>query len=331
MYLRQTCNIEIAGKYRLRGLHAVEIKKSIHQIIQQAKLELPLSVLFRNNKMLERIKLIDKIKEGDSISIDLGYDGKNRREFTGFIKRINPKMPVEIEIEDELYLLRDVYYKKNFKKNSIKDVLQFLINGLADAKGLKLELYDKMPELTVKNFMINNANGIEVLQGLMDTYPVFKCFLTTINGKKTLYCGLAYGMINNRVKYELNRNTISVDDLNYNQTAQEKHRVKIVNFKTDGTKEEFSYGDKNASEVTFTFNSSLSHEELKLLADAQLQKKITGYRGALETFLIPNIEPCDIAVIEDKQYGRNGSGYVGTVVTTMGSGARRKPEIEISL
>ena len=331
MYVKQTCNIEIADKYRLRGLHSCEIKKSVHQLVQSAKIQLPLSVLYRNNQLLKRIKLIDKIKEGDPIKIDLGYDGKNRREFTGYIKRINAKMPVELECEDEMYLLRKVNYKRNFKKNSVKEIIKYLLQGLYDKTGLRLELYSKMPELTVTNFMINNANGIEILQGLKDLYPMFNSYLATIDGKKVLYCGLLYGLHNKRIKYKLNRNTITVNDLKYTEKDQDNHRIKIVNIKPDGTKEEFVFGDAHATEINFYYSGSHTKNELKQLAEAEIVKKVTGYRGGFEAFLIPNVQPGDIAEITDEQFNRNGTGYIGTVTTKFGSGARRKPEIDISL
>lgn len=331
MYVKQTCNIELAGKYRLRGLHSCEIKKSVHQIVQSTKIELPLSVLFQNNELLERVKLTDKIKEGDSIKIDLGYDGKNRTEFTGYIKKINTKIPLVLECEDEMYLFRKVYFTKNFKKATLKEVLQFIIQKVFNETGLSLELYKNMPQLTVTNFMLNNCNGIEALQGLADTYPMLSSFLIDVEGKKVLYCGLIYGFKKAEIKYKLNANTISNDELKYDEKDQAKHRVKIVNFKPDGTKEEFTYGDKKDTEVTFTYNSSHSHAELKLLADAELLKRVTGYRGIIETFLIPNVEPGNIAKIDDGQFNRTGTGYIGTVTTTFGSGARRKPEIDISL
>lgn len=76
MYLKQTCNIEFETKggikYRLKGLHSYESKKSVHQIVQTCKIELPLSVQYRNNDILEKIKLIDKIKEGDKVTVYLG-------------------------------------------------------------------------------------------------------------------------------------------------------------------------------------------------------------------------------------------------------------------
>ena len=92
MYLRQTCSIEFetkdGTKYRLGGLHAYEGKKSVHQIVQTCKVELPLSILIRNNEILERVKLIDKIKEGDKVTVYLGYNDDNKKEFEGFRRQI---------------------------------------------------------------------------------------------------------------------------------------------------------------------------------------------------------------------------------------------------
>jgi hypothetical protein len=69
MYLKLTCKITIGGKYIVRGVNNIEIKKSVHQVIQSAKVVLPLSIVLRNNDMLQRVKIVDKIKEGDSIKI----------------------------------------------------------------------------------------------------------------------------------------------------------------------------------------------------------------------------------------------------------------------
>lgn len=334
MYVKQTCNIELAGKYRLRGLHSVEIKKSVHQIVQSAKLQLPLSVMKLNNDLslpaLERVRLIDNIKEGDTIKIELGYNGNNREEFTGFIKRINLKQPLELELEDEMYLFRKIRYTTNFKKATLKQVLTYLLAKYNQTYGLGVELYDKIPDLTMTNFLIENATGIEVLQSIADIY-LQSSYLTTINEKKVLYCGLLYGLARPHINYSLNRNTVSADDLKYDQSEVIKYFVKIVNFRNDGSKHEYSYGNKKDTAIQKNYNGDYTDVELKRMAEAEIAQQVTGYRGSIETMLIPNVEPGNIAVIKDTQFGREGRGYIGTVTTTFGSGARRKPEIDISL
>ncbi|PZP40643.1 MAG: hypothetical protein DI598_19210, partial [Pseudopedobacter saltans] len=72
-----TCEIDLANTYRLRAVKEIEIKKSVHQIVQTAKVTLPLSVVIRNQNNLQHLKLTDKIKEGDTIKLSFGYDTKN--------------------------------------------------------------------------------------------------------------------------------------------------------------------------------------------------------------------------------------------------------------
>jgi hypothetical protein len=240
MYLGQmTCLITLADRYKLRGVSSIEIKKSVHQIIQTAKVQLPLSVLLRNNDLLERIKLTDKIKEGDKISLAFGYDGDNKTEFTGYIKRINPKQPLELECEDEMYLLRKVNMKKSFKKNDVRDVLQFVVDSVYHEFGIRFKLYNNIPKVTVTNFLINGANGISVLQELGDKY-FLASYLTEIKGEKVLYCGLTYGLQKSSVKHVLNRNTISIDDLKF-QTNDQTYKIEISHQLQNGQVKKYEF------------------------------------------------------------------------------------------
>lgn len=332
MYLGQmTCEIILADKYRLRGLTEVEIKKSVHQIVQSAKLTLPLSVFIRNDGTKERIRLIDKIKEGDSISISIGYDGNNRKEFTGYIKRINPKQPLELELEDEMYLLRKLRLKKSFVKNDVKDVLNYLMDELYKKFQVRFELYDKIPHHIVTNMLINGANGIEVLQDLSDKY-FLSSYLTEVNGKKVLYCGLLYGLKKNTVKYVFNRNTINISDLKYQIKGDTTYKMEVLNQLPSGLVRKFEFGDPHGEVLKMSIPGDKSKDQIKHMAEAVMANYgATGYRGKFETFMIPYIEPGGISSLSDDQFkNRKGNHYTGTVITKFGvNGGRRYPEIDI--
>lgn len=334
MYLGQlSCKLVFNNAYVLRGLNNIEIKKSVHQIMQTAKLTLPLSVMMRNNELLQSIQIIDKIKEGDKISVELGYDGKNKLEFDGYIKRINHKQPLELELEDELYLMRSLFLKKSFPKNDVKDVLHYLNDELFKKHGIRFKLYDNIPQLTVKNFMINGANGLAVLQELKEKY-LLTTYLTTINGERVLYAGLLYGLKKQTVKYAINRNTVNVDNLKYTLAQDQTYKVEIVNIKPDGKVQKWEFGDKGATETIkpSPIQGEKSKEQLKYIADRLIEeRKVSGYKGGFETMMFPYCEPGCIAVMSDPQFkDRGGSYYVATVTTTFGvNGGRRKPEIDI--
>lgn len=333
MYLRLTCKITIGNKFVLRGVNSIEVKRSIHQLIQTATVKLPLSIVMRNNELLQRIKLVDKIKEGDTIKLEFGYNGNNRLEFEGYIRRINYTMPLEVECEDELYLLRKVYYKNSFKKVTLKELLQFVLQQLEQQYNTGIELYSNLPELVFSNFIMNQASGIDILQELKDKYSL-TCYLTTTGGKKTLYCGLAYTIEKGRVKYVLSRNTINTNDLKYEGSGNKKYQVKITNFNRNGTKTELKIGDKNGEQRSLNFYGDHDMEHLRTMAKAEMERfSNDGYHGSFETFLIPFCEPGMISNLADPQFEqRAGNYYISTVVTTFNNnGGRRKPEVGIKL
>lgn len=330
-----TCRIEFADKYVLRGLNNIEIKKSVHQIVQTAKLSLPLSVAIRNADMLSTIQIIDKVKEGDKISVEIGYDDKHRREFQGYIKRINHKQPLELELEDEMYLMRSLFLKKSFPKNDVKDILNYLNDELYKKHSIRFKLYDNIPQLSVKNFRVNGGNGLEVLQALKEQY-LLTTFLTTINGELVLYAGLLYGLKQGKVKHVIGRNTVNVDNLKFTLAQDQTYKVEIVNQMPDGKAKKWEFGDKNATETIkpLPVPGYKTEAELKYIADRLIEeRKISGYKGSFETLMFPYCEPGYIDTISDPQFkDRKGDYYIATVVTTFGvNGGKRKPEIDIRL
>lgn len=330
MYLgAMSCSVDLAGKYRLQGLESLEIKKSVHQIVQTAKLTLPLSIVIRNNEMLERIKLADKVKEGDKITIAIGYDGNNRTEFEGYVRRINPKQPLEFELEDELYLLRKLHLKKSFKKNDVSELLTWLMEELYSKFQIRFKLYDNIPKTQLTNFLIKGANGIEVLQELKDKY-LLATFLTTVNGEKVLYCGLTYGLKKERVKHVINRNTISVENLKYNPAGDRTFNVEVINHTPDGKVKKWHFGDKDGDKIQIYVPGIKTEAELKHRAEAEIELFKTGsYKGSFDAFMIPYCEPGDIEDLGDDQFpDRSGTYYIATVTTTFGNGGMRKPEID---
>lgn len=328
-----TCKITIADKYILRGVHTIEIKRSVHHLVQTAKVSLPLSVVLRNSELYQRIRLADKIKEGDKIVLEFGYDGNNRKEFDGYIKRIKDEVPMELQCEDELYLLRYCYYKESFKDVSLKKLLDFVLNGLQQKFGLKLSLYDKMPEVIFKKFQINNTNGIAVLQELKEKYGL-SVYLTTINGVKTLYAGLAYSLEKGTVKYSLARNTIGKGELEYTGGADRRFKIKIVNYRKDGTIRIIEVGEAGGDEEKVEAHGDLDESHLEFLAKRRMEiLKTKGYRGTFDSFLFPYAEPGVIANISDPQFaGREGKYFIGTVTTEFGvDGGRRTNEIDVKV
>jgi hypothetical protein len=334
MYFKCTCKISIGSKYVLRGVNSIEIKRSIHSIIQTATVKLPLSVVFRNNEMLEHIKLADKIKEGDSIKLEFGYNGNNRLEFEGYIKRIDYNMPLQLFCEDELYLLRKVRIKKAFGKCTLKELIQYLLDQVSQQVNGRFEIFDQMPQLTFSNFIMNNVSGIDVLQELKEKYGL-RCYITTIDDRKILYCGLAYQLVKERVNYVLNKNTVSVSELKYDIGQDKRFKVKIKNYRKDGKVQAYEFGDKDGQEYEMQPEyGDYDENHMKVMAEAEMQRlQVQGFRGTFETMLVPYCQPGSIGVMTDPQFpDRIGNYYIAATTTTLnGGGGRRKPELGIKV
>jgi hypothetical protein len=298
-----------------------------------------LSILIKNQaqKDLKPAKLIDFITEGDEIKIYIGYNDNNRLEFEGYIKRINEKLPLELELEDELYLLRRTYLKKNFKVAPVKDVLNYILDNLYSQQGLRLYLQPdaQLPNMKVNNFyMKEGCTGIQALQALQDCTVVLHSYLVTLNGKKTLYCGLVYGLQLNTINYVFRRNTIDINDLKYNRPEDRTFKVNVRWVKSNGKVKQYTFGDPHGDLNKVEIQGDhWSDASINTYAQGVLSGlKSGGYKGSFTTFLLPNAQPGDIANITDPQFpARSGKYYISSVETTFGNGARRKIGVEIKV
>lgn len=333
MYLKLSCKITI-GNYIMRGLHEVEVKRSVHLLIATCNIKLPLNAVMRNNATatMQRLKLADTLTEGSPITVELGYNGKLRTEFTGYVRRINYASPLELECEDELYLLRKLFFKKSFKNITAKALIQQVLDALKNEKKVAVKLYDKIPEVTIGNFYPNGNNGAWILEELRKFG--ITCYLTRINNELTLFAGLAYDLNKGRVFYKFNSNTLSPDDLKYNRAEDVKIKVELVNEKSDGTSTKYEFGEDGGDIKRVTMSNAAGKLEAKLRADAEINRwKVDGYKGAIETMLIPFAEPAMTADVVDPQFAeRAGSYYISEVITSMGTGgARRKVTLEVKV
>lgn len=332
MHFSLSGHIEI-GSYRLRGFHSVVIKKSVYTLVQTAVVMLPLSVVFRNKDLnvLETIPLASRIKEGDRISISIGYNGVNRTEFTGYIKRINYKQPLELECEDALYLLRKQYFTESYRNISAKALITQVLDRLNVVSGLNIALYGNVPDVTVGNFYPRGKSGIWILEEIKKFG--ITCFLYNNAGRTTLYAGLNNLLRTGNVLYRFGYNTISEDDLKYQRTEDKKYKVTVVNWQRNGTNSRETFGEEGGDAISINAYNA-SKKDMEQLAKAEVERlSQQGYKGKLETFLLPYAEPGMVAEVKDDQFPeRAGRYYIGEVETTVdNNGGRRRPALSIKL
>lgn len=297
------------GDYIFKHVHNCKILRSRKTLVDTAEIRMP------NNYDGEYLASI--IKAGDQVEIKLGYDGNLYSEFTGFVSEIQPRTPVVIRCEDQMYTLkRQKPEAISWKEISLKSVLRYLV---PDA-----EL--QAPQLTLKPFYIKKDVSVaKALQKIKEGYGLDVYFR---QGK--LYAGLAYldpdVVAMDPVIYDLQKNVIT-PQLTYRRADDVLIRVRAVSLLADNKKLETAVGDPDGELRTLHFYNVSSESELQGMANEQLiQLKYDGYQGSLQTFGIPRSEHGQVAKLQNDKYGaRDGSYFIDAVTITFGvSGYRRE-------
>jgi hypothetical protein len=316
-------NITI-GPYLQVKPHEVSIVKSMFKYVDTAIIKIPISarIVKSDSQVTRTVETANIITEGMAISIELGYNGELVNEFNGFVSRVNFTTPCEIECEGYSYILRKKRYSKVFKNTTLKDILNYLIQGTV------ITLSPLIPDLKVAKWEIKNKLGTEVLEDLKKELTA-SIFFTD----KELYAGLQYLQPKAKVKYRLGYNVIKDGSLKLRKKNNQELTIIINGHKEDGTKVSATFGNKGEVKKINT-HAVTDATTLQMMAEAKHNKaSYDGYEGKITTFLQPYFEPGMYAVIDDPKYFERAGNYIGTGVhTTYGmTGARRVIDIGVKI
>jgi hypothetical protein len=312
------------GSASMRGCNDVNIKRSVREIATTATIKLPVTAVLRQKgKEKTRIETARQIKVGDTVSINLGYGDNLKNEFSGFVRRVNYKTPLEIECEGWAYKLRETNIQKSWPSGTLSDVLTEVVKGT----GVKL---GTVVNLKLKNFVLNNKSGYSALELLKRDYGL----TIFIDNDGKLNACKANDVTGGKVKYRLRWNVLNDGDLKYYNASDLIVEVKAICYDRDGSKIEATVGDKGGEVKTLNFYDVPDMAALKELANQELKRNTyDGYRGKITTMLQPYAEPTMKAILEDNLYtARSGNYYIeSTEVTFSTSGARRIVELGIKM
>lgn len=304
------------GEYTFRMVHHIEITKSVDLLADTAIIKLPTKFKIKQNNVLKYTE--EAIKIGDVVTITLGYEGKySGVEFRGYVKKIKPTYPLEIVCEDAFWLLR----RKNITKNwdgatSLKEVLEEVV------KDTEVVLADNIPDMPLSDFIIQNANGAQVLQRLKQDFRL----TSFINDDNQLYCGLTqFTNINESVIYDLNNNIIK-NNLEFKTSDERNIKVRYTYLAPDGNTKVVEVGDVDGELRSYTTSVVSDEAQLKEMALAELnQFKYEGLDGTITSFLIPYAtRGMKAELINQDHPNQEGNYFIKKVKILFGiNGARR--------
>lgn len=306
------CYKIIIGKYRLQMLDSVKIVKSVENLADTAVIVVPGTYINRS------LQIEDKIKEGETVSIELGYDDNLVTEFTGYLKSISTDdATIKLECEDSLYLLRKTIQDRELKSVSLKNLLETVLNELGD--GLKL-VCDY--EFAYDKFTIFKATAIDVLKKIQEETRANIYFKDN-----TLHIHPVYSEIANAkpVVFDFTVN-IEKSDLKYVRAADKKVEVEVTATKPDGTTQKVKQGTAGGMVIKKTAGTT-DEAGMKRIAESEYSLWVyDGFEGSFTGWLVPYVEPSFKVSLRDDEYPEHsGNYYVVATETEFGaSGGKRK-------
>lgn len=314
-------HIEI-GQWKFDHCVDIEIVSDINSLTDTCKIIIPR----KYNWLGKDIAMGDEpyIRRKDKVKVQMGYDGKLKTQFVGYVKNIRAGVPVNIECEDSMFLLKQKPIEKLTLRAgmTLKQWLDIIIP--ADVQRMTSNVV--MGELRV-----SKKSPAEVLDWIKSNYGFQSYFRLNDQGAPVLHVGLPYTqLIGDRKEciYRFGSNIVDANDLIYKREEDVRLRVKAIGVTRDNTKKEIELGDADG-ELRTVHYYNVDLPTLKQRAEEDLKRfKYTGYRGSFVTFGEPSIRIGDIANLVGNQYNPDGKYLVCKVTKRIGVSTGYKQTIE---
>lgn len=313
-----SCEITV-GQYVFKRANEITVKSSWKELGDTCIIKMPL-LKGKINKDRVNETLASYFKKGDAVSVTMAYTnaytGKvyANKEFTGYLRRINPNVPLELECEDAVYLLRNTTLEKSWRNTTLLEVITYVVDeaNKVNDKNNQLTISAKIPEVNLAKFSIDNANGAEVLEKIKEEYGLAAFFR-----EKELFVGLAYTDNNVTVDYSFAWNILPNSDIKLRDKEDFEVRLKAIAILKDNKQLTVEVGDKKGSTQTQFYYGITDEATLKKVAEQDIKKlKFDGLEGSFSTLFLPIIQHSNIASLADPEMNTRVGNYLIDSVET---------------
>ena len=332
--------------YTFNFVNQCEINSTWANISDTAKLRFPKAVYFINSQGKKvtwngkntggQSTLPPLLLRGDKIKIELGYiypKGGNpeakeiNTEFEGYISKVRTKVPIEIECEDQMWILKQKKVPNKTFKGSQYDVqkmLREMLDLFPETKGITLitgTATSQTISTNIGDFVTREDTIGSVLERLKKDARIFCWF----RGNELRCSGLVYYPTDRReIKFSFQKNIISdnldyqrVDDVVLGAKVYSINKKELAATNESGRKKskrerlEVFVGSRDGEIRTLYFYNVESEAKLKELGKQELRKFMyTGYSGTFTTFGLPSVRHGDEVKIKDSKMPERDGGYL---------------------
>jgi len=284
---------DFRGEIIVKKINSVKIESSWKMLTDTATIILP-----RNVKYFDKYNVRETFKKGDNVKIELGYDGKLITEFEGHITRVSADIPIKIECEDEMYMLKKIPVNISLKSTSLQNLLNKIVPGYS-VDALEVEVGSQRHA---------KSTVAKVLKYFKDEYSLY----SYMKGKQ-LVIGKVYADDTDiePIKLHLEKNVVN-NDLNYKNKEDVIIKIIAVSTLKNGNKIEVEIGDNDGEERQLSYYNIKLEAELEKLAKEDYKKyKVDGFDGTVTLFGTPVIRHgYKVDLKSDLYPDRNGVYYV---------------------
>lgn len=267
-------------------------------------------ILPRNLKLKDK-NIRDMITQGAPVAVEMGYNGQNECVFNGWVKRVIPGVPVSVECEDDMYLLKKI----TIKNEVIRDfkLREFLKRYLPKGFGTP-----NIADLSLGEIRIAKEPTLaKMLSELSEKYPIRFFFRSGIlYGALPSAMALISGISTHKLKFNYN---ILSSSLIYTLPEDFKLIVKakaiLKNNHLLEVQEPKELKDGNIA--TYFSDTAKTEAELRLFAKEKLKNyKPEGLSGDITIFGLPYVQVADhVLLLDDLNQERNNKKYMVSSVT----------------
>jgi hypothetical protein len=287
LYHNISIRITIADNLEFTVCQSIHIESSVQVLANNAKIELPRE--FRNavDEVGKSINIagksiLDFMKRGDAIKIELGYDGKLQTEFEGYITKVGAEMPLLLECEDEMFQLKKAPRITQFiKSGKLIDILKAVLPAkyTIECNG----------DYSIGKWLIQDATPYNVLEELRDKAGIRAYF----KNPTTLCVGMIVDFKAETVhKFNFSENVRRGSSLKFEQKESKPIFLTVESKQANGSVLSVSVGEKGGDEKKMKLWPNMTKPELEVWANKQQTSvSYNGFEGTLDGWCEPRTKP----------------------------------------
>lgn len=328
------------GIINIPFVNECEINLNLKEMTGTCVIRIAKKINIRNSKLNSLKPLQDVVKGGDRIRVFARYDQENadpqfkRLEFAGWVRNINPTVPMEIECEDEMYILkRHEVEPKSFAGGTIKDVVKYIVKDIVmqgHPGGYVLDVLDSSLG-GVFSITREENTAAKVLAKIEEVYGLKSNFrYRELDGQvqQILMVGTQYQSqtASAPVYYSLNKNVIE-NNLSFTRADDKQIKVRVTSRQADGKVITAKFRGDSEGDTKELQIPGLTQAQVEAYAKRLYEEsKVDSFEGNIVTFGIPVIFPGMLANIKAPEFEiKETTNYVNEVKISIGvDGYRRE-------